>query len=226
MTVATQSSRPTWLFWVASSVALAAVALLGLDGGRGGSAIVTTGAPGVLLPEGPEATTAHAGHSRGGHNHPKADPSIFPTGVRPARLVIPSIGVDASSVDLDLRGPEPEVPSNFADVGWYTQTRLPGEIGPSVIAGHIDSERGPAVFHRLDELGVGAVIEVHGADGQVRTFEVVGSGQYLKTALPEEVFGFGESVPELRLITCGGVFDRATGHYQDNYVVFAKEVSQ
>ena len=145
----------------------------------------------------------------------------LPTGVVPVRIEIPAVGVDADVIDLDLRGPEPEVPSDFDQTGWYTQTRQPGEIGPSVIAGHIDSVAGPAVFARLDELTTGDEIVVHDATGQSRTFVVDRAGQYPKEALPDEVFGFDQPLPELRLITCGGVFDRSIGHYRDNYVVYA-----
>lgn len=158
---------------------------------------------------------------------PSATPRerTFPTGIEPERIVIPAIGVDADVVDLDLGGPEPEVPSDFDEAGWYTATRLPGEIGPAVVAGHIDSTAGPAVFFRLDELEAGDRIEVLGRDGGSRAFEVVDHGQYPKERLPDEVFGFGDPVPELRLITCGGTFDRSTGSYRDNYVVYAQEVS-
>ncbi len=148
-------------------------------------------------------------------------PASFPVGIEPTHLTIPSVGVDADVIDLTLSGPEPEVPDDFAQTGWYHQTREPGEIGPAVIAGHIDSVDGPAVFARLDELGVGDEIIVEADDGEQRRFVVTGSGQYPKGALPVEVFGFGEPVPELRLITCGGTFDRSTGHYRDNYVVYA-----
>lgn len=148
----------------------------------------------------------------------------FQTGVRPSRIVIPSIDVDATVIDLDIRGSAPEVPSDFSEVGWYEQTRLPGEIGPAVLAGHIDSESGPAVFFRLNELEPGDELEIHSADGEVRVFEVLDSGQYPKENLPREVFGFDMPVAELRLITCGGTFDRRSGHYQDNFVVYTREV--
>lgn len=146
----------------------------------------------------------------------------YPTGIDPERIEIPAIGVDAVIVDLLLGSGDPEVPTNFADTGWYTATRDPGEIGPSVIAGHIDSRAGPAVFFRLDELAPGDEIVVHSADGESRTFLVTGAGQYPKTELPREVFAFGDPVPELRLITCGGTFDRSVGHYEDNFVVYAQ----
>lgn len=151
---------------------------------------------------------------------PVAVPSV-PTGIEPARLVIDAIDVDAPVIDLDLRGSEPEVPEDFDDVGWYTQTRLPGELGPAVLAGHIDSRSGPAVFHRLDRLVPGDEIVVVADDGTTRTFVVTGAGQYPKTALPDEVFGVRGDGADLRLITCGGTFDRSDGHYRDNYVVYA-----
>lgn len=148
---------------------------------------------------------------------------VTKTGVAPERIEIPSIGVDATVVDLAIGPGDPEVPEAWEDAGWYTATRKPGEIGPSVVAGHIDSKSGPAVFFRLDELSSGDEIIVHGADGESRTFVVSDSGQYPKENLPDEVFGFGERRAELRLITCGGTFDRSDGHYEDNLVVYAAE---
>jgi len=156
---------------------------------------------------------------------PSPDSTIadLPTGIEPTRIVIAAIGVDAPIIRLDIRG-EPEVPEDFADVGWYHQTRLPGEIGPAVVAGHIDSQSGPAVFYRLNELTNGDEITVSDSTSESRTFAVTSSGQYSKDALPAEVFGFGGPNPELRLITCGGTFDAESGHYRDNFVVYASEV--
>jgi hypothetical protein len=185
------------------------------------------GVPGVVTDH------AAAGHTGGGFGVPPVhvDPHHgvvetleFPRGIVPVRIEIPAIGVDAPTIDLKLNGPEPEVPTDFDDTGWYRETRKPGEIGPSVIAGHVDSRRGPAVFFDLVDLVEGDLVIVHGEDGDTRTFEVVGTGQYDKYALPPEVFGFGEGVPELRLITCGGNFDRSSGHYEDNYVVYTRLV--
>jgi hypothetical protein len=191
------------------------------------------------------APTTEAGPSEPGDTAPtpplsrEPDPAseqpadaALPSGIVPARIEIPAIGVDATVTELDIRGSEPEVPDDFDQVGWYGLTRRPGEIGPAVLAGHVDSRQGPAVFFRLDELVTGDQIIVHSSDssessdssdagGEARTFEVVDAGQYPKVALPDEVFGFGEGVPELRLITCGGTFDRQTRHYADNVVVFA-----
>lgn len=181
----------------------------------------TTSAP----PASSDAETTNAPETTAPHQTSEAPPTTLPpTGIRPTRIEIPTIGVDTSIIDLDIRGALPEVPSDFDEVGWYEQTRKPGEIGPSVLAGHIDSTSGPAVFFRLDELVDGDQIVIHDVDGETRTFEVVDSGQYPKEALPDEVFGFGEPVSELRLITCGGTFDRNAGHYKDNVVVYTTEV--
>lgn len=158
---------------------------------------------------------AHADHG------PAAEARDFPDGILPARIRIPTIGVDASITELSLAGAEPEVPEDFDQVGWYQQTRRPGEIGPAVLAGHIDSRSGPAVFVDLDELAPGDEIIVADVAGEERRFVVEDLGQYPKDALPDEVFGFGEPQPDLRLITCGGDFDRASGHYRDNVVVYA-----
>jgi sortase (surface protein transpeptidase) len=180
-------------------------------------------APGAEVPTTTEEIAAAFNAHSGAHaNHaPAGESREFPTGIAPGRVNIPAIGVDAAVTDLSLAEPEPEVPEDFDDVGWYVQTRKPGEIGPAVLAGHVDSRSGPAVFVDLDELQAGdEIIVSDGADEQ-RRFVVDELAQYPKDALPDEVFGFGEPTPQLRLITCGGNFDRASGHYRDNVVVYA-----
>lgn len=175
----------------------------------------------------PPATSATQQHSarHGGslHAHDDIAPIDLPTGVDPVRVVIPAIDVDAPIIDIGMKtSTEMEVPDRPEDVGWFDLSRKPGEIGPAILAGHVDWTDGPAVFFRLRELRPGDEIEVTGADGDSRTFVVEDVGQYPKNALPDEVFGFGQARPELRLITCGGDFDRASGHYRDNYVVYAR----
>jgi hypothetical protein len=187
--------------------------------------VAAPGTAGEAVPGPP--TSDHSRHepaeTPGGlHDHDDVEFVDVPDGIEPTLIRIPAIGVAADVVDLDLnRRPDPEVPADFDDVGWYTATREPGEIGPAVLAGHIDSKDGPAVFHRLRELEPGDRIVLLDADGDRRVFTVDRAGQYPKTELPQEVFGFGDPRPELRLITCGGAFDTATGHYVDNYVVYA-----
>jgi LPXTG-site transpeptidase (sortase) family protein len=139
----------------------------------------------------------------------------------PTRVRIPAIGVDAplDPLRLDPAGVL-EVPPAYARPGWYAQGTLPGEIGPAVIAGHVDSTRGQAVFFRLHELRAGDLVEVARGERWVR-FQVVATERYAKNRFPtERVYGPTPD-PELRLITCGGSFDRTRRSYVDNVVVYA-----
>jgi sortase (surface protein transpeptidase) len=144
----------------------------------------------------------------------------------PVRIRIPAIGVSAAVVRLGLnRDGTLQVPEDFGVTGWFTGGPAPGETGPAVIAGHIDSRRGPAVFYRLHALRPGDRVAVERADGTTVQFAVEGSAQYPKRAFPTEAV-FGPSPePLLRLITCGGAFDRSTRHYRDNVVVTARLAS-
>jgi hypothetical protein len=139
----------------------------------------------------------------------------------PARIRIPDIGVDAPLEALHLL-PDGNLaaPRAWEEAGWYADGTRPGEIGPAVIAGHIDSTHGPAVFFRLDRLRPGARIEVERA-GRWLSFRAVSIAEYPKNAFPTaEVYGPTPD-PQLRLITCGGAFDRGHGSYLDNTVVYA-----
>lgn len=139
-----------------------------------------------------------------------------------ATLEIPAIGVSAPVISLGLdENRAMEVPTNFAEAGWYRYSPTPGETGPSVIAGHVDSHTGPAVFFRLTDLKPGDEVHVRRADGTTSTFAVQRVEQHPKDAFPhEEVYG-DTAGPELRLITCGGVFDRAQRAHRDNIIVYA-----
>jgi hypothetical protein len=141
---------------------------------------------------------------------------------RPVRIQIPAIGVDAPIVPLGLNPDRTlEVPTDFADAGWWTGGPRPGERGPAVIAGHVDSHTGPAVFFRIGELRPGATIVVLRRDGSRARFSVQGSERYAKAQFPTaRVYGATRGAT-LRLITCSGTFDRASGHYLDNTVVYA-----
>lgn len=143
----------------------------------------------------------------------------------PVRVDVDSIGVHAPVVVLG-RNPDAsmQVPATAGDVGWYGFGPAPGAAGPAVLAGHVDTKTGPAVFLRLRELRVGARIVVTRADGTRATFAVRRVAQYPKAAFPTDAV-FGSVIgAELRLITCGGAFDRSTGHYVSNVVVFASSV--
>jgi sortase (surface protein transpeptidase) len=140
----------------------------------------------------------------------------------PVRVEIPSIHVDAPLVGLGLDEHRAlEVPKRFDVAGWWTGGTRPGERGPAVIAGHVDSKTGPAVFYELGELRRGAAVIVHRRDGTSVRFSVQGSARYDKDHFPTaRVYGPTRR-PTLRLITCSGQFDHSTGHYLDNTVVFA-----
>jgi sortase (surface protein transpeptidase) len=98
---------------------------------------------------------------------------------------------------------------------------VPGDVGPSLLAGHVDSRTGPAVFYRLRELRGGDRIVVERSDGRTATFEVDRVEQVSKSSFPtRRVYG-ATPRPELRLITCGGTFDASSGHYLSNVVVYA-----
>jgi sortase (surface protein transpeptidase) len=138
------------------------------------------------------------------------------------RVRIPAIGVDSAVVDVGVDAAGALVPPDSADVtGWFAAGPAPGERGPAVLAGHIDSREGPGVFYRLVDLRPGDAVEVQRADGSVARFTVDSSVQTAKTAFPTDLVYAPVPGPELRLITCGGSFDRSVGHYRDNVVVAA-----
>jgi sortase (surface protein transpeptidase) len=143
----------------------------------------------------------------------------------PVRVEIPSIGVSSPLVRLGLnRDRSMEVPGDFQVAGWFTGGPQTGQLGPAVIAGHVDSRTGPAVFYRLRDLRPGDEIHVVRADHRVVRFEVDALASYPKQALPTEAVYGATTAPVLRLITCAGSFDRASGSYRDNLVVSATRV--
>ena len=114
-----------------------------------------------------------------------------------------------------------QVPKHFAEAGWFADGPNPGETGPAVIAGHVDSTRGPAVFYRLKDLQAGNDIVVTRVDGTTVTFRVARVETYEKQAFPTAaVFGPTPDA-ELRLVTCGGDFDWSKHSYKSNVVVYA-----
>ena len=106
--------------------------------------------------------------------------------------------------------------------GWYELGPRPGEAGPAVIVGHVDSRDGPAVFFRLGRLHRGDRILVGQQGGTARSFVVERVERRPKGALPVQRIWARARRPVLRLITCGGTFDRSSGHYRDNVIVYAR----
>jgi hypothetical protein len=140
----------------------------------------------------------------------------------PVTVEIARIDVRADLVELDLDADgRLEVPADPALAGWYVRGPRPGDPGPAVIAGHVDSPRGPAVFHRLGELAPGDEVVVHRADGSSAGFVVQRLERWPKRAFPTDDVYRDAAGAELRLITCGGVFDPRARRYEDNVIVFA-----
>ncbi|MFJ3582307.1 class F sortase [Streptomyces sp. NPDC090127] len=158
---------------------------------------------------------------------PHAPDGLEPLPYAPAsRVSIPAIRVAAPLMDVGLdqdgwiAAPPPEDP-NLA--GWYQNGIAPGQRGTAVLVGHVDNSAGPAVFYGLGSLEKGQHVEVERYDGRVAVFEIYGVEVYAKNNFPGvQVYG-DNGEPELRVITCGGGYSRATG-YDGNVVVYARMV--
>ena len=145
----------------------------------------------------------------------------------PTAVVIPRLKVTSHLVDL-RKNPNGtvQVPKDFNTVGWYVGSAHPGDAGPTVLIGHVDSYRGPGVFIHLSRLKRGDLITVQRADRSKAVFVVRAVKSYPKRAFPTAEVYRGDGKPSLRLVTCGGQFDRRTGHYLSNTIVFADAAPQ
>ena len=156
-----------------------------------------------------------------------AVPAIDPRTARiPEFIDIPAIGTTSSLVQLGLNlDGSLEVPTDFGQAGWFSGGVAPGENGPAVIAGHLDSYKGPAIFAKLELLKPGDRVRIARADGVKVEFVVTRIDRYPKDYFPtDQVYG-PTTGPELRLITCGGVFDQQAHSYKANTVVYATLVT-
>jgi hypothetical protein len=147
----------------------------------------------------------------------------------PVAVDIPAIGVRSQLLHLGLN-PDgtiqvPSLTTAADEAAWYEYSATPGEIGTSVIEGHVDSYQGPAVFFRLGALRPGDAIDVTLADGVTAVFRVSGVREYTKDKFPDGLIYGATHYAALRLITCGGAFDTTTGHYLSSTVVFASLTS-
>ena len=170
---------------------------------------------------------ARAASDAGAFQDPSPGNSASPRSVTTAtRVQIAAIGVDSGLEQLAL-DPHTGVlnpPVAWLSAGWYSGGTVPGDVGPAVIAGHVDSVTKPAIFARLAELGPGSSIVVTLSDSSTREFIVDRIARAPKNAFPTDAVYGPTPTPQLRLITCDGVFNRATGHYRDNLIVFASLV--
>jgi LPXTG-site transpeptidase (sortase) family protein len=213
-----EGGRRRLLAWLAAVVALAGVVL-----------VVMAVAAQESAPQPPRSVgrIAMPSHTRAGRLavEPATTHPLGPS--RPVRLRIPAIGVDTSVIRLGL-APNgtlavPQPGPDLDKAAWFENSPTPGQPGPSVIEGHVDSEQGPSVFFRLGDIRPGDRIRVRRADGTRVTFTVTAVRDFQKAHFPTRlVYGdpdLGE--PQLRLITCGD-FDEKIHHHVGNEVVFAR----
>jgi hypothetical protein len=143
----------------------------------------------------------------------------------PVRLLIPSIGVDAPFTGLAI-GPSGQLNAPPADdtnlVGWFTDGPSPGERGTAIVAGHLDTKTAPAVFAGLSALTAGKGIRIIRANGKAATFVVYAVESFPQDDFPDDLVYADTPDAQLRLITCGGSYDRSRQRYMDNTVVFAR----
>jgi hypothetical protein len=147
-----------------------------------------------------------------------------PPRIDPASVQIPKINAQSTLAPMGLQadGSLQVPPTNTPkQAGWYIGGPAPGEIGAAVLLGHFDGNKQPGIFYRLRELVPGDEVLVTRKDGSVLKFLVRGTQQVSKTAFPTDVVYGDTEQPELRLITCGGGFDRKAHSYLDNLIVFA-----
>jgi sortase (surface protein transpeptidase) len=166
----------------------------------------------AILPGEPEAT------STDGTPTPVAQAS------EPRMLRIPALNIEAefeAPLGLSKDG-SVGVPKAYDTVGWYKYSPTPGELGPSVILGHVDSYKGAAVFYYLGQLKVDDVIEIERIDGSVAVFRVIGYERVEQDAFPmDRVYG-NISHAGIRLITCSGTYDKKTNSYDRNLIVYGE----
>jgi hypothetical protein len=147
----------------------------------------------------------------------------------PVAVDIPAIGVHSTLLHLGVNSDGtiqvPSLNTRAGDAAWYKYSATPGQLGTSVIEGHVDTYLGPAVFFRLGALRPGDSIDVRLADGITAVFRVTGVRQYLKSRFPATTFYSATGFAALHLITCGGVFDYTTRSYLSSTVVFASLTS-
>jgi hypothetical protein len=201
--------------WPAVPLAVVALAGLLVSGcGRPGHSPAATSSP----RSGPAAAAAHEPPGVAGFHSVRT----YDQPALPVRLQIPAIDVSTSLVKLGrLPDGSLEVPKDWDTAGWYDKGPRPGQPGPAVILGHVDSKTGPAVFYQLRALRPGDTVRVGLADGRILVFRVQRVQRYPKDKFPTEAVYFPTFNRELRLITCGGEFDYAARSYRDNIVVYA-----
>lgn len=206
------------LLWPAAAVGLGFLLVYNsLDASAGvPSPATTVSAPAATAPASARPTPSAAA------DNPGMPPS------EPSRLSIRSIAVDAPFTPLSIgsSGQLDAPPANDPNlVGWFKDGATPGERGTSVVAGHVDTKTGPAVFLLLSTLKAGNTVDITREDGKVASFKVDTVETFSKADFPSDRVYSDNGTAQLRLITCGGLYDKKAKDYKDNVVVFAHLVS-
>ena len=194
--------------------------------GWAGIAVLAFVLAGVILLRPGHAPIAASGEPLGASDHLAGRGAAVPAVslVRPVHLDIPRIAVATRLMRLGLTADrELQVPalSHEGTAGWYDLGPVPGDVGPAVLAGHVDSDIGPAVFYGLSALRPGDRLRVDRSDHRTAVFSVDRVTAFAKSRFPTKAVNGETRDAELRLITCGGTYDPARGGYQSNVVVFA-----
>ena len=216
------------LWTVALAAAVAGVVALVLAVMAQTSAPAPRAAGTIDPPASPSASSSPSSPSASPSRSAQASGKVSaPLGAsRPRTIEIPALGITSKvnpiglASDGSIAVPQPGPKLNQA--AWFENSPTPGQPGPAIIEGHVDSESGPSVFFELGKVKPGERIIVTRADGKRVTFTVDAVRNYLKSKFPTEVvYGAKDlSTPALRLITCSQ-FDQATRHHVGNAVVFA-----
>ena len=161
------------------------------------------------------------------HRSARLEDQVPPVVVRPVRLRIPTLEVDApvGGVGIESVSYQLDVPPDEKLVSWYQDGPSPGGTGSALLAGHVDYDGRAGVFYRLRWLELGERFEVGYEDGSSRTFEVVGQRQFEKQQLPTSQLFSEDGDPTVVLITCGGEFNEGRHSYSDNLVVYGAPVA-
>ncbi|MER6663673.1 class F sortase [Amycolatopsis japonica] len=158
-----------------------------------------------------------------------APPVVKPyNGTRPTNVKIPKIGAESSLVTVAVgKDGKMSVPSakNPMQAAWYRLSPVPGDVGPSILLGHVDGNKQPGIFYKLKDVNPGDEVLVERSDGKNLKFVVEKKDQVPKDQFPEEAVYGNTDKPQLRLITCGGVFDQEEHSYKDNIIVYANLVA-
>jgi hypothetical protein len=199
--------------------------------GLAGVLLIMGGAAAVGVAVGAQVHAPQPSLAAAGATGPSAGQAHGPSLWRslPVSVDIPAIGVHSKLLHLGVNSDGtiqvPSLHTRLSQAAWYKYSVTPGQIGTSIIEGHLDSYQGPAVFFRLGALRPGDSVNVTLADGITAVFRVTGVRQYAKSNFPAKTIYGATGYAALHLITCSGAFDYATGHYLSSTVVFASLTS-